>query len=325
MKINYLKFFFLTGIIWYSCFSQNTYSQSNTAYDTVYLNKKFENVAVDQAVYYKVTNTINNLEFPYISITFLMNGKPYLLQHYDNKHTLHGFYQEFYSNGKVFMEGNYKRGKRTGLWKKYYSNGTLMEEFEVVKTDFYPDGSDQRNVLSFFDSSGVKQVHEGTGLYTEYDNQMQPRHMGTYKQYQKTGNWIGYASDGSKYYEEKYVNGNLIKGTSYDRTGEAYTYRELIVNAQPYGSLESFYANLRKQIKYPEYAKDFLIEGKIFCKFSVDEKGVITDLKILKGGNSELETETLRAVRNTPAWKPCMYRGQPSPLQFVVPVVFKIQ
>ncbi|NJN25718.1 MAG: TonB family protein [Cyclobacteriaceae bacterium] len=304
------------------CLAHPAFTQRDVSYDTAYLSKNFENVAPNQAVYYKVTNTIDNLEFPYVSITFLMNGTPFLVQHYDKKHVLHGFYQQFYPTAKVFVEGNYKHGKRFGLWKKYYPSGTLMEELEIVRPGFYPDGSDKYNVLSFFDSSGVMQVKDGTGWYTEYDMHLQPRHMGAYKQYQKIGNWIGYASDGAKYYEEKYVNGNLIKGTSYDDGGEAYTYKELILDAQPYGSYQSFYAFLNKHLKYPEDAKDFKIEGELYLSFKVKDNGSITDVNMLSGGPASLNDEARRVIKLAPAWKPCLFRGQPSAQNFVVPVTF---
>lgn len=36
-----------------------------------------------------------------------------------------GFEQEFFSNGKVKMEGTYKKGLRDGEWKSYYESGEL--------------------------------------------------------------------------------------------------------------------------------------------------------------------------------------------------------
>lgn len=46
-----------------------------------------------------------------------------------------GEYKEYYENGNLRLEGNYKTGKRIGLWKWYHENGAFYTEFD------YKDGS----------------------------------------------------------------------------------------------------------------------------------------------------------------------------------------
>jgi antitoxin component YwqK of YwqJK toxin-antitoxin module len=38
---------------------------------------------------------------------------------------MHGKYEEFYNNGKLFMKGSYKHGKKVGEWVCYYTDGIL--------------------------------------------------------------------------------------------------------------------------------------------------------------------------------------------------------
>jgi antitoxin component YwqK of YwqJK toxin-antitoxin module len=49
-----------------------------------------------------------------------------------------GAYREFYPNGQVFLEGQYKRGRQDGEWTYYYDNGKLNRKANF--NDGKPDG-----------------------------------------------------------------------------------------------------------------------------------------------------------------------------------------
>jgi antitoxin component YwqK of YwqJK toxin-antitoxin module len=49
-----------------------------------------------------------------------------------------GQYREFYPNGQVFLEGQYKRGRQDGEWTYYYDNGKLNRKAKFI--DGKPDG-----------------------------------------------------------------------------------------------------------------------------------------------------------------------------------------
>lgn len=55
--------------------------------------------------------------------------------------------KEFYENGKVKMEGEFKDCKRTGIWKAYFDNGQLWSEGEFLNGErtgkgktYFPNG-----------------------------------------------------------------------------------------------------------------------------------------------------------------------------------------
>ncbi len=54
---------------------------------------------------------------------------------------------------------------------------------------------------------------------------------------------------------------------------------------------------LLAKIKYPEIARKAGVEGKVFVEFVVDERGVVTEAKIVKSLGAELDEEALRVVR----------------------------
>lgn len=78
-------------------------------------------------------------------------------------------------------------------------------------------------------------------------------------------------------------------------------------------------------IVYPENAKAAGKEGRVTLKFKVDRDGIIKNVKVVKGVDPELDAEAVRVVSSAPAWTPGMQNGEPVAVNYVFPVVYKIQ
>ncbi len=85
---------------------------------------------------------------------------------------------------------------------------------------------------------------------------------------------------------------------------------------------------LRKQIakrtKYPEVAKENGIQGKVYVQFVVNEQGVITNAKVVRGVDPSLDAEAIRVINSLPKWKPGSQRGKPVKVSFTVPINFQL-
>jgi TonB family protein len=79
-----------------------------------------------------------------------------------------------------------------------------------------------------------------------------------------------------------------------------------------------------KNVVYPQKAKENGITGKVFVSFTVTKTGKVTDVKIKKGANSELDAEALRVVKMMPDWKPGKMKGNPVNVFMTLPVSFKL-
>jgi antitoxin component YwqK of YwqJK toxin-antitoxin module len=55
------------------------------------------------------------------------SGKLWFKGNYDND-LPHGYWEHYYSNGNQSCKGNYENGMRYGLWKYYGYDGILREE-----------------------------------------------------------------------------------------------------------------------------------------------------------------------------------------------------
>ncbi len=82
---------------------------------------------------------------------------------------------------------------------------------------------------------------------------------------------------------------------------------------------------LATNIKYPPYAKEAGIQGRVFINFVVETDGSITAVKVLRGIGGGCDEEAIRVVKNMPKWKPGMQRGKPVRVSFNLPVKFTLQ
>ncbi|MBR6227446.1 MAG: energy transducer TonB [Bacteroidales bacterium] len=78
-------------------------------------------------------------------------------------------------------------------------------------------------------------------------------------------------------------------------------------------------------IKYPEEAKKAGAYGRVFVGFVVEPDGGLSDFKVLRGIGHGCDEEALRVVKSMPKWKPGMQRGKAVRVQYLVPVIFKLE
>ena len=90
------------------------------------------------------------------------------------------------------------------------------------------------------------------------------------------------------------------------------------------GGIEKLYEYLGNNIKYPDQAKDFSIQGKVFVQFVVWKDGTIRDVKVVKGAHKLLNKEALRVILQMPKWKPGKQRGKAVNARFTLPIKFRI-
>ena len=90
------------------------------------------------------------------------------------------------------------------------------------------------------------------------------------------------------------------------------------------GDITKFSEWVQKNIKYPAEYAETTISGKVIAQFSIDAKGKIVDIKILRGLDPLLDNEVIRVLQSSPLWKPAKQSGRAVKQQFTIPVVFKL-
>lgn len=91
------------------------------------------------------------------------------------------------------------------------------------------------------------------------------------------------------------------------------------------GGQAAIVAAIQKSARYPGPALSNGVEGRVYASFTVNPKGEVTDVKIVKGLGYGLDEETMRAIKALPKFIPGKQNGREVSVSFTVPITFKIQ
>lgn len=78
-------------------------------------------------------------------------------------------------------------------------------------------------------------------------------------------------------------------------------------------------------LRYPQYAIDNGIRGKVLVSFVIDEKGKVRDVEVVKGVHPSLDNEAIRVIEASPDWKPGLMGGKPVRSQLSLYIEFKLK
>lgn len=92
----------------------------------------------------------------------------------------------------------------------------------------------------------------------------------------------------------------------------------------PDGGMSALMEYLSKNIKYPEAAMKKGTQGRATVQFVVEKDGSITNVKILRGIDPELNKEAVRVISAMPKWKPGTQKGEAVRVKYTVPVMFRL-
>lgn len=130
-----------------------------------------------------------------------------------------GAFKFFYPNGTEKSSGNYVKNVKDGIWTNYYENGSFRDKLLYNGSDVTP--------LSYYDSSGVQKLIQGTGQWrTEYFDDFRQEQIiidGYFQDSMREGEWNFYVREklgdslGIPLHAriETYHQGKLISGKGY--------------------------------------------------------------------------------------------------------------
>ena len=81
---------------------------------------------------------------------------------------------------------------------------------------------------------------------------------------------------------------------------------------------------IQKNVRYPAIAKEYNITGKVYVSFIVDTSGSVTNVKIVRGVDKNLDAEAVRVVKSLPKYKPGKQRGKAVRVMFTIPINFTL-
>lgn len=78
-------------------------------------------------------------------------------------------------------------------------------------------------------------------------------------------------------------------------------------------------------LKYPKYAVENGIQGRVRVDFVIDEAGNVTEVEVARGVHSSLDEEAVRVVSASPKWRPGRVRGKKVRTAMSVTIEFKLE
>ena len=81
---------------------------------------------------------------------------------------------------------------------------------------------------------------------------------------------------------------------------------------------------LTQNLKYPQYAQQRHIQGKVVVQFIVAENGLVRDINIVQPLDPVCDREALRVMRMMPRWKAGTRAEKPCRSMVCIPIIFKL-
>ena len=127
-------------------------------------------------------------------------------------------------------------------------------------------------------------------------------------------------SDSLKY--DELVNWNPNEESVYNEVNEIDKVDEKPSFPGGESAMKSY---LNSTLKYPIYAQENGVQGRVIVQFIIEKDGSISDVKISRSVFSSLDREALRVVKAMPKWNPGKVNGIPVRVKNEGPVVFGLR
>lgn len=125
--------------------------------------------------------------------------------------------------------------------------------------------------------------------------------------------------------KDYYHNGKLINGKCFDINGNEIQYFDFEIFPEYPGGDRGLMESIYNNIRIPGFLREIGGSVRVIAKFIVDEKGEVTDIKIIEGYNKETNNEVIRVLSLLKRWKPALQDGEPVRVTYSVPVNFIIK
>ena len=90
------------------------------------------------------------------------------------------------------------------------------------------------------------------------------------------------------------------------------------------GGMDEMMKYLSMNVRYPEAAKKAGLQGRVVVQFIVEADGSISNAKVVRNVDEELDAEAVRVIEKMPKWKPGMQNGKTVRVRYNIPISFRL-
>ena len=222
-----------------------------------------------------------------------------------------------YSQDTIYLNENYtETGKKSAA---YY-----------WLIDAKPDGSGLTTEKTFFLDNKIKleEVFKNYNTedqvrveFTEYYRNGQPHLTGNYRPGNVDHYLTSYWENGQLKRKDVYKKGRLVSGTCWNEEGVQVPFYDYEMQPQFPGGMPVFQLYLKNKLGEMSIPSTFK-GSKVLVKFTIDEKGDVNQVQILKSLDPKVEKEVKKVFEEMPQWAPARQDGDPIAVVRNIYVVF---
>jgi len=116
----------------------------------------------------------------------------------------------------------------------------------------------------------------------------------------------------------------MANDTIKNKSGKEKVYSAVDQMPQFPGGDAALLQYIARNLIYPAKAQEAREEGKVYVRFTITEKGKVTDVIILRGVSPLLNNEAIRVIKSLPDWTPGKHKGKIVSVYYVVPISFTL-
>jgi TonB family protein len=186
--------------------------------------------------------------------------------------------------------------------------------------------------FAWYDTTGIANhrctyVHNKlNGTDTYYYPDGRTRMTGINKDDSSEGNWVGYYPSGRISGKALFKKGQQVSATFYHEDGSPdNTVKVFMREAEFPGGVNQWLRFLNKNLRYPDSAVVYEIQGTVIVDFAVSKEGKAGNFRVSQSVNQYLDAEALRVMKMMPEWIPSIIGGLAAESFKRQPVIFSLQ
>lgn len=259
----------------------------------------YENGKLDREVKFSIQQVYQTLYSAFEPISaYDSTGKVFIE---DGTGDWHYEYEWYGVTDRYIVTGKVKNGKKDGLWTCTLNNGQLLYR-ENYKNDSFKEG-----------------IIIEDGNQKPLTAPIENKFMLPYK-FEVTETFV--SSPSATYTEYPFLLFLPIPQKNSPNDEAVFATVEKV--AEFPGGMSAMMKFVKKNQIYPKTAQRMGVEGKVYVVFIVEKDGSISNVKIHRGINGDLDKEAIRIVSMFPKWNPGMQNGQAVKSQFILPIPFNL-
>lgn len=90
------------------------------------------------------------------------------------------------------------------------------------------------------------------------------------------------------------------------------------------GGVSGIFAHIARNMKYPTISAENGVQGRVVIGFVIEKNGSISNVKVIKGVDRDLDREAVRDINTLPKFTPGKINGKPVRTLMNLPVTFKL-